>query len=256
MPTTDTSTLPDNVDALRAMVVSLQQQLSSDQQELASQRQHNTTLKQHIVILEHQLAVLRRTQFGKRSEKLDEHIRQLELMLEDMEATLAEWPPSTSADNDKPVKPKNKARNPLPDSLPRDTIEYGKQDTCDQCGNPLSLIGEDVSEQLEYVPGSFRVIRHVRPKYSCSCCQCIVQAPAPGRPISRGYAGPALLAHVAVAKYADHLPLYRQSLIYAREGVTLERSTLADWIGQICHLLRPLKRCLVPVCHGGSEAPW
>lgn len=108
----------------------------------------------------------------------------------------------------------------------------------------MSLIGEDVSEQLEYVPASFRVIQHVRPKYSCGCCDCIVQAPAPSRPISRGYAGPGLLAHVAVAKYADHLPLYRQSLIYAREGVILERSTLADWIGQICRLLRPLDDAL------------
>lgn len=93
---------------------------------------------------------------------------------------------------------------------------------------------------MEYVPASFRVIRHVRPKLDCTCCDCIVQAPAPGRPIARGLAGPGLLAHVLVAKFCDHLPLYRQSQIYARQGVELERSTLADWVGGACRLLRPL----------------
>lgn len=97
---------------------------------------------------------------------------------------------------------------------------------------------------LEYVPASFRVIRHVRPKFACSRCDTIVQANAPARPIARGLAGAGLLAHVLVAKYCDHLPLYRQSTIYAREGVELERSTLADWVGQCNALLRPLVEAL------------
>jgi transposase len=104
----------------------------------------------------------------------------------------------------------------------------------------LRKLSEDVSEMLEYVPASFKVIRHVRPKLSCTKCDVIVEAPAPSRPIERGLAGPGLLAHVLVAKYADHFPLYRQSEIYAREGVDLDRSTLADWVGAASHLLTPL----------------
>jgi transposase len=99
-------------------------------------------------------------------------------------------------------------------------------------------MGEDVAEVLEYVPSRFKVIRHVRAKFSCASCQQIVQAPAPGRPIARGLAGPGLLAHVLVSKYCDHLPLHRQAQIYAREGVELDRSTLADWVGQSSALRR------------------
>jgi transposase len=108
----------------------------------------------------------------------------------------------------------------------------------------LRKLGEDVSEVLEYVPASFVVIRHVRPKLSCTKCDCIVQAKAPSRPIERGLPGPGLLAHVLVSKYADHLPLYRQSEIYARQGVELERSTLADWVGGASQLLDPLVESL------------
>jgi len=108
----------------------------------------------------------------------------------------------------------------------------------------LRKLGEDVSEVLEYLPASFFVVCHVRPKLSCTGCDCIVQAPAPNRPIERGLAGPGLLAHVLVSKYADHLPLYRQSEIYARQGVELERSTLADWVGGASRLLEPLVEVL------------
>jgi transposase len=115
---------------------------------------------------------------------------------------------------------------------------------CPSCGGALSKLGEDVSEVLEYVPALFKVIRHVRPKLSCTKCDAIVQAEAPSRPIERGLAGPGLLAHVLVSKYADHLPLYRQAEIYAREGVELERSTLADWVGGTSELLQPLQEAL------------
>src|SRR6201996_3740015 len=97
-----------------------------------------------------------------------------------------------------------------------------RQEACPDCGGKLRDLGEDVSEVLEYVPARFKVIRHVRPKLSCTKCDVIVQAGAPSRPIARGSAGPGLLAHVLVSKYADHLPLYRQAEIYAREGVELE----------------------------------
>jgi transposase len=104
----------------------------------------------------------------------------------------------------------------------------------------LRILGEDVCETLEYVPARFKVIRTVRPKLSCACCSRIVQELAPNRPIDRGLAGPGLLAHVLVSKYADHLPLYRQSEIYARQGIELDRSTLADWVGGASRTLRPL----------------
>ena len=110
-------------------------------------------------------------------------------------------------------------------------------DACPSCGSGLRPLGEDVAEQLEYMPASFRVIRHVRPKMACQCCDVIVQAPAPSRPIERSIAGPGLLAHVLVAKFADHLPLYRQSVIYARDGVDLDRALLASWVGAASALL-------------------
>ena len=111
---------------------------------------------------------------------------------------------------------------------------------CSACGGRLRQIGQEVSEQLEYVPGHFKVIRHVRPKLACVKCEGIFQAPAPSRPIARGLPGPALLAQVVVAKYCDHSPLYRQSAIYARSGVELDRSTLAGWVGKADQLLEPL----------------
>jgi transposase len=132
-------------------------------------------------------------------------------------------------------------RKPLPPHLPRDEqVHLPAQQACPSCGGKLNHLGEDVSEQLEYVPASFRVIRHVRPKLACACCDCIVQAAAPSRPIERGLPGPGLLAHVLVAKFADHLPLYRQSVIYEREGVELSRALLADWVGACSDLLAPL----------------
>src|SRR5690606_16291188 len=132
-------------------------------------------------------------------------------------------------------------RKPLPAHLPRDVaLHQPASCQCPDCGGALRRIGEDIAEQLEYVPARFRVIRHVRPKFACARCEVIVQADAPSRPIARGLAGAGLLAHVLVSKYCDHLPLYRQSAIYAREGVELARSTLADWVGDSHGLLQPL----------------
>ena len=136
---------------------------------------------------------------------------------------------------------KKPARRPLPAELPREVETISpKQEACPDCGGMLRPLGEDVSEVLEYVPARFKVIRTVRPKLSCACCTRIVQEPAPHRPMDKGLAGPGLLAHVLVAKYADHLPLYRQSEIYARSGIELDRSTMADWVGGASRTLRPL----------------
>jgi transposase len=190
------------------------------------------------------LARLLRQQYGTSSEKLRTAIDQLELLLEDVEEQIAAiTPPEPQqpavAPSAKPERHKP-ARRPLPESLPRDVVEHPAPCACPKCGGTLHALGEDVTEVLDYVPATFRVIRHVRPKLSCRTCESIAQAPVPSLPIQRGLATPALLAHVLVAKYADHLPLYRQTEIYGRAGVALDRSTLADWVGQSAQLLRPL----------------
>jgi transposase len=182
---------------------------------------------------------LKRMQFGPSSERLARHVDQLELQLEELETQRASKPVSPILQSlPKPDKP---ARRPLPPELPRETeLLEPKPEACPDCGGRLDHLGEDVSEMLEYVPARFKVIRTVRPKFNCTRCDLILQEPAPHRPIERGLAGPGLLAHVLVAKYSDHLPLYRQSEIYEREGVELDRSTLADWVGGASRTLEPL----------------
>jgi transposase len=189
-----------------------------------------------------QLERLRRMQFGRSSEKIAAEIAQLTLALEDLEAGAdRKGEPADTEARDRAGAPRDRpVRRPLPEHLPRITIAHETACACPQCGGALRPLGEDVTEVLDYVPASFRVIRHVRPKFSCRECESITQAPVPEMPIRRGRASPSLLAHVLVAKFADHLPLYRQSEIYERSGVELERSTLADWVGQCAGLLRPL----------------
>jgi len=225
--------LPDlkalDIDALRAMVV-----------------------EQHAFIesLQTMIAHLRRMQFGRKSEKIERQVEQLELELEDLETAKATQLEELerrleSAQAAAVVAIRKPVRRALPDHLPREVETHAPaaQD-CPACGSELNKLGEDVSEVLEWIPASFKVIRHVRPKLCCTKCDAIVQAEAPSRPVARGLAGPGLLAHVLVSKYADHLPLYRQSEIYAREGVELERSTLADWVGSSSKLLEPLNEAL------------
>jgi transposase len=219
--------LPNDADQLKALVIAQQAEITARDAEL---RSRDLLIEK----LEHQLAGLRRHRFGAKSEALD----QLELMLEDEEiAAAAEVRRETPSPTAPKVQPK---RKPLPGHLPRDDQVIAPGDTCTQCGGTLKKLGEDVTEELEYVPGRFRVRRIVRPKLSCRCCETIHQEPLPSRPIERGRPGPGLLAHVLVSKFADHLPLYRQSQIYAREGVDLERSTLTDWVGASAALLEPL----------------
>lgn len=191
-----------------------------------------------------QLARLKRRQFGRSSEQLDQQIAQLELTLEELEASETQIATPALRAVGAPPERHRPVRRPLPEHLPRETLVHATDCRCSACGGELRPLGEDVAEVLEYVPGHFKVIRHVRPKFSCASCQTITQASAPSRPIARGLAGPGLLAHVLVSKYADHLPLYRQSEIYAREGLDLDRSTLADWVGQASSLLAPLVEAL------------
>jgi len=220
--------LPDDVEALKV--------------ELVAARALVIEQKIQLEKLRFEIARLKRMKYGRSSEQLDTQIGQMQLTLEDLEATLAETPePLRPAPKPAPIKP---VRRALPAHLPREDVVHATACTCPACGGTLRRLGEDVSEMIEYVPGRYKVVRHVRPKFSCGACQKIVQASAPSRPIARGLAGPAFLAHVLVSKYADHLPLYRQSQIYAREGLELDRSTLADWVGGASELLEPLVRSL------------
>ena len=185
--------------------------------------------------LKHQLAGHQRHRFGSKSESADQ--LNLELKLEEEETAASRIaPPEDALDPEPKQKPK---RKPLPPNLSRNKEVLSPGETC-KCGGDLRTIGEDVTEELEYIPGRFVVNHIVRPRMACKCCEKIVQAPLPSRPIERGRPGAGLLAHVLVNKYADHLPLYRQSQIFAREGIDLDRSTLAGWVGQSSKLLEPL----------------
>ena len=233
-PLPDLDTL--DIEALKAMVIA----------------QHGEFLRQHESSnqrIEHLKLVIekyRRMIFGSKSEKLSGQLEQLEFQLEELEteqaateaATQATVPPSPQATTgSRPRAP----RKPLPEDLPREVITHLPAHTCcPDCGGALRQFGEDVSEQLERIPATYKVIQHVRPKFACAACEQVVEAPAPARPIDHGLPGPSLLAHVLVSKFADHLPLYRQSEIYAREGIDLNRSTLAGWVGAASELLAPL----------------
>lgn len=211
--------LPDDVEKLKELVRSSRAEI------------------EHLKLV---IAKLKRLQFGRRSEKLDREIEQLELRLEELQVSALPAAPLTS---EKPTA-QVPVRRALPDHLPRTRIEHAPACACPDCGAAMRKIGEDVSEILDYVPARFRVIQHVRPKLACPACERIVQLAAPSRPIERGLAGAGLLAHILVSKYADHLPLYRQAQIYAREGVELGRSTMAQWVGECFRLVDPLLEAL------------
>jgi len=195
-----------------------------------------------------QLLKARRAQFGSSSEQLDRQIALIER--EPLDEQRA------AAVADKSAAHRESVDRRLPPHLPREDHVHRPDSTnahhdvagqacgCTACGGRLRRIGQDVSEQLEYVPARFKVIRHVRPKLACTTCETIFQASAPSRPITRGVAGPGLLAHVFVSKYCDHAPLHRLSGIYAREGVAIDRSTMAGWVAQCEALLDPLVAAL------------
>jgi transposase len=219
----------------------LQSELDSHRQIVSEQAEELDARSQRIEHMKLMIEKLRQMMFGKKSEKVILKLEQLEFELEEeettqavMEAVLNRVSPAREAK----ARPE---RKPLPEHLEREVITHVPgRDCCPDCGGRLRQFGEDISEQLEYVPDSFKVIRHVRPKFSCTGCDRVVEAPAPSRPIDRGLAGPALLAHVIVSKFSDHLPLYRQSEIYSRQGVDISRSTLAGWVGGASDLLSPL----------------
>lgn len=222
-------TLPSDPVALRAIIAA----------QAAELRSQGTLIEK----LKAQLAALRRARFGASSERIDRAIAQLELALEDIEAAEAEErPDDAGSSSTAKAKP---SRQPLPDHLPRETRTHEADGPCPDCGGTHFLkAGQDVSEVLDYVPASFRVLRHVRPRLVCKGCDRVLQAAMPSLPIERGKPGSGLVAHVLTAKYCDHLPLYRQSQIYAREGVEIARSTMAGWVGRSAALLAPLVEAL------------
>ncbi len=229
--------LPDDVETLKAML-------------LAERQAHRAEMRNQVLQiakLEQQIAQLRHERFGQSSERralLD----QLELQLFELKEDGAQA--ETAVDLDKPADPqtvavqsfarRKPARRPLPEHLPRERVVYPSPTACPCCGGVLHKLGEDVTETLELVPRQWKVIQHVREKHSCRSCEKITQPPAPSHPIARGRAGPGLLAHVLFGKYGLHLPLTRQSATYAREGVPLDVSTLADWVGSSAATLMPL----------------
>jgi len=190
--------------------------------------------------LKKELAAHRKARFGSKSETMDQLAFDLQEDTEIAAASEAQkTAPETDTDQEAPAK-RTHNRAPLPDHLERQEEILSPGDSCSDCGGALKPLGEDVTEELEYVPGHFVVKRIVRPRMTCTCCEAFAQAELPSRPITRGRPGPGLLAHVLVGKYCDHLPLYRQSEIYARDKVDLHRSTLTDWVGRSTALLEPL----------------
>jgi transposase len=193
------------------------------------------------------ITAFQRHRFGVRSEKLDD--AQFELVLEELDAALSRVQAGLDATvkHSGGTRPRKANRGSLPGHIERiEQVVDVADKTCACCGGALHVIGEDVAERLDIVPATFRVLVTRRPRYGCRGCEsAVVQAPAPPRIIESGIPTEALVAHVLVAKYADHLPLYRQAQIYARQGIYLDRSTLADWVGRAAWWLTPLRDHLV-----------
>ena len=231
----DLAALPDDVATLHRMIGDLATALDSER----------VRAQAAIDRLWEIVKALQRGRFGRRSERLDDG--QLQLGLEDLDADIARFEASALPGRDRTNRagPSPADRVALPDHLPRAemTVDIAPA-ACPCCGGAVHEIGETVSEMLDYVPARLRVLRIRRPKYGCRACGTIHQAPAPERPIAKGRASASLLAHVLVSKYSDHLPLYRQSQIFARQGVMLNRSTLANWVGGASWWLEALRERL------------
>src|SRR5579864_2100697 len=215
----DISDLPDDIDALKALL--LEARASLAERDLEIER------------LRAQIDKLRRMQFGRKSEKLDRQIAELETRLDDLTGSrgAAETREARSGGRSK-AAPERASREALPEHLPREEHVLEPGPTCPACGGQMQPLGEDVSEQLGRIAAAFKVIRTIRRKKICNCCHRIVQPLAPDLPIQRSIAHPSLLADILVGKYADHQPLYRQSVIAARDKVTLDPASMGRWVGQ------------------------
>jgi transposase len=231
----DPAHLPDDIATLKAMLI-------------ASVRRADS-LDAEIENLKLTIAKLRRDKFGVSSERGAKLLDQLELQLaelvervaQDKTAAAIKAPPATPKPDNDDEQRRKPARRPLPAHLPRERVVHPAPSSCPRCsGAKFRKLGEKVRETLEYEPAQWTVVQHVLEKLACRTCDTIVEAPAPSHPIARGRAGPQLLAQILFGKYRAHLPLNRQSDIYAEEGIDLDVSTMADWVGACAATLMPL----------------
>ena len=244
--------LPDDIAALKRLFLAQTTELAAAQAELAAAKNGFLVTQLMIEKLKAQIAKLRCEKFGASPERIDRTLEQLELALEEAEAAKAEIiasqparpePEAASAEAQtaETAKPEKKTRRQQPAEFPRRDVIHRPPEVCKRCGGTdLRDVSESVTEVLRYVPGHFEVDRHVRAACSCRKCETMMQAPMPDLPIPRGMVDASFLAHIVVAKFCDHLPLYRQAEIYARSGLELDRSQLAEWLGHVAWLLRPL----------------
>ncbi len=239
--------LPDDITELKQRLIAKDAELLARNSELAAAKNGLIVTQLTIEKLKAQIAKLRREKFGSSSERIERVISQLELALEEAEtakaeaAALAPQPPEPEAQPAAAAQSEKKKRRQLPPELPRRDVVHMPPGVCKTCGGTeLRTVSESATEVLAYIPGRFEVNRHVRPACSCAKCETMMQAPMPELPIPRGMVDASFLAHIAVAKFCDHLPLYRQVEIYARSGLDLDRGQLAEWLGHVAWLLRPL----------------
>ncbi len=228
--------MPADIDALRAALAAAE----AARREAEARASGVEAMVAHLKLL---IARLTHDRFGASSERSRKLIDQMELELEELEAAASEDATVVAAAGGTEVTSftrRKAVRGPLPDHLLRERVVLAAPSNCPCCGGRLAKLGEDGTETLEVVPRQWKVIQTVREKFTCRSCEAITQPPAPFHPIARGRAGPGLLAMILDAKFAQHLPLNRQSEVYAREGVNLDVSTLADWIGACTATLAPL----------------
>jgi transposase len=232
--------LPDDPATLKAIILA---QRAEALRMAASVRAYEALIQ----ALRIRIAKLKRQKFGSSSEKIEREIDQLRLALEDLEVAMATAetaaPAEAAATADARCEralPRRRGKPRIDATTVRERVVLDPGERCPDCGGDLRLVGEDVAEMLELIASQLKVIETARLKKSCRQCERMVQPAAPMRPIPRGMAGPGLLAHILVAKYDDHLPLYRQGEILARQGADIPRSTLIDWCGQAVAVLRPL----------------
>jgi transposase len=246
----DRANLPTDIAALHQIILAQAAEGEAREAELAAAKAGLMAKALEVEKLKLQITRLRRMQFGRSSEKIARTIEQFELRLEELEAetpapaasddaSAANAEPSAPVEQSPPDR-KKPDRRALPAHLPVREVVHEPSCACPTCGGDMRKVGEDVTQILDYIPGHFEVVRHVRPAFSCRRCETMTQSPMPSLPIERGQAGEGLLAHILVGKYCDHLPLYRQSGIYAREGVELDRATMAAWVGKVTALASPL----------------
>jgi transposase len=237
--------LPTDLAAAHALILAQREALAVAEAKAAVAESVAKSRTLEIEKLKYQIAKLKHEQYGQSSER-GVVLAQLELQLSELEADASEAEAAAQLAAERAkikvngFERRKAARRPLPAHLPRERIVYPSPSTCPGCGGRLHKLGEDVTETLELVPRQWKVIEHVREKFSCRSCEQITQPPAPSHPIARGRAGPQLLAHIVFGKYGLHLPLNRQSATYAREGIDLDVSTLADWVGAAAATLMPL----------------